>query len=84
MSDKEFVKLCKKSVVDYVNGLHYTQITEDNVYIVWMVKVLQNNKALVSTTLEDGMYYEVTLNGDKDEAYVDCYKKWTQVVVVMG
>ena len=22
------------------------------------------------------MYYEITYNGDKDEAYIDAYKKW--------
>lgn len=45
------------------------------VYVVWFSKTLQNWKALVSTTLPDGMYYEVTYNGDKDEAYLDAYKK---------
>ena len=39
-------------------------------------KTLQNNKALLSTTLFDGMYYECTYNGDKKEMYVDTYKKW--------
>lgn len=24
----------------------------------------------------DGMYYEITYNGDKREAYLDAYKKW--------
>ena len=44
--------------------------------MVWCCKVLQNNKALLSTTLFDGMYYECTYNGDKKEMYVDAYKKW--------
>ena len=52
------------------------QITLDNVFIVWFCKTLQNWKALVSTTLPDGMYYEVTYNGDKKEAYLDAYKKF--------
>ena len=30
----------------------------------------------VSTTVSDGMYYELTHNGDKGETYVDVYKKW--------
>jgi hypothetical protein len=42
---------------------------------VWLCKILQNNKALLSTTLPDGMYYEVTYNGDKQEFYVDAYQK---------
>ena len=85
MNEKDFVKLCKETVVEYVNE-HLDkstdkQITEDDVYVVWLCKTLQNSKALVSTTLFDGMYYEITYNGDKGEAYVDAYKKWDNFVV---
>lgn len=45
------------------------------IYIVWFSKTLQNWKALVSTDIPDGRYYEVTYNGDKEEAYVDTYTK---------
>ena len=47
-----------------------------NVYIVWQCKTLQNWKWLISSTLYDGMYYEVTYNGDKREFYLDAYKKF--------
>ena len=30
----------------------------------------------MATTLPDGMYYEVTYNGDKQEWYLDAYKKF--------
>lgn len=80
MNEKDFVQLCKKVVADYANKhLDKTdgkQITEDDVFIVWMCKTLQNNKALASTTLFDGMYYELTYNGDKKQLYFDAYKKW--------
>ena len=80
MNEKEFSKFCKNQVVNYTNEhLDKTDgkiITEDDVYIVWQCKTLQNNKALLSTTLFDGMYYEITYNGDNDEAYIDAYKKW--------
>lgn len=46
------------------------------VYIVWQCKTLQNWKFLISTDIHDGMYYEVTYNGDKDEWYLDAYKKF--------
>lgn len=85
MNEKEFVKLCKQMVVKYTNEhLDKTdgkQITEDDVFVVWLCKTLQNNKALVSTTVSDGMYYEITHNGDKQETYVDAYKKWENFVV---
>jgi hypothetical protein len=53
----------------------------DEVYVVWFSKTLQNWKALVSTTLPDGMYYEVTYNGDKQEVYLDAYKKFDNVAI---
>ena len=46
------------------------------VYTVWKSKVLQNWKYLLSSTLHDGMYYELTYNGDKNEWYLDAYKKF--------
>ena len=80
MKNDEFLKLCKKIVKDYTNEhldkSDNVQITEDNVFIVWSCKTLQNNKALASTTLFDGMYYELTYNGDKKEVYLDAYKKF--------
>ena len=27
------------------------------------------------------MYYELTYNGDKDELYLDAYKKWQNVMI---
>ena len=80
MNEQEFQKQVKKAVVEYanthLNKSDNKQITEDDVFIVWMCKTLQNNKALASTTLFDGMYYEITYNGDKNEMYFDAYKKW--------
>lgn len=49
---------------------------EYDIYTVWKCKVLQNWKWLISTSLPDGMYYEVTYNGDKGEFYLDAYKKF--------
>ncbi len=80
MGDGAFIELVKKTVADYVNNhmdkTDAKQIDESEVFIVWMCKALQNNKALASTTLLDGMYYELTYNGDKKELYLDAYKKW--------
>lgn len=45
-------------------------------FIVWKCKVLQNWKYLISSTLSDGMYYELTYNGDREEWYLDAYKKF--------
>lgn len=47
----------------------------DEFYITWFSKTLQNWKALVSTDLEPGLYWEITYNGNKQESYVDFYQK---------
>jgi hypothetical protein len=76
----------KMLVYEYVKArlektdTHVT-FSDDEVYVVWFSKTLQNWKALVSTMLPDGMYYEVTYNGDKRETYIDAYKKFDNVVV---
>lgn len=49
---------------------------EFDVFTVWKCKALQNWKFLISSTLHDGMYYELTYNGDKQEWYMDAYKKF--------
>ena len=49
-----------------------------------MCKTLQNSKALASTTLFDGMYYELTFNGDKKKLYFDAYKKWENKAISIG
>lgn len=75
----------KQIVMDYFNTkvdvTDKKQITLNDVYVVWFCKTLQNWKALVSTNVSDGMYYEVTHNGDENETYVDVYKKWDNFCV---
>lgn len=80
---QKFIEKCKQLVAKYTNeNIDKTDgasITPDDVFVVWSVKALQNNKALLSTPLSDGMYYEVTYNGDKKELYFDAYKKWKNI-----
>lgn len=45
-------------------------------YTVWKSKILQNWKYLISSSLPDGMYYELTFDGDKGVWYLDAYKKF--------
>lgn len=85
MDSGKYVGLCKKLVADYANArldkTDNVQITTDDVYVVWLAKTLQNSKALLSTTLYDGMYYELTYNGDKKEVYLDAYKKVENIAI---
>lgn len=74
------IERMRQEVYNYVKAhldvTDNTKFTLDDVYVVWQVKVLQNWKALISTALPDGMYYECTYNGDKNEMYLDAYKKF--------
>lgn len=85
MDNQRFVELCKKLVVKSFNEradkTDNFNIDENEVYVVWLSKTLQNNKALLSTTVPDGKYYEVTYNGDKCEFYLDVYVKLVNVCV---
>lgn len=78
----------KQVVVDYFNDhvdkTDNFKLKKENVFVVWFSKTLQNCKALISTTVPDGMYYELTYNGDKQELYLDAYKKLDNKCIKLG
>lgn len=84
---KEFQEIAKRTVFEMVQeGLDPTdnvKLTMDDVYVTWFGFILGNMKALVSTSLPDGKYYEVTYNNEKKEIYIDCYVKIKQKVVTV-
>lgn len=81
MNNNDMLFLAKKVVLDKykdaelktTDGEDYT-LTERDVFIVWFSKTVQNWKAMVSTIVNDGLYYEVTYNGDTNQLYLDSYK----------
>jgi hypothetical protein len=83
--ESKFTKKAREAVLAYVTERQDTtdtnRITYDDVFVVWFCKTLQNWKAMLSTTISDGMYYEATYNGDSGELYLDAYKKWENVVI---
>lgn len=81
MGNTEFARLAKEIVADYNNRTKEDWVEQEEVFIVWICKILQNNKALLGVDAADGMYYEVTWNGDKNEAYLDVYKKEVNMVI---
>lgn len=66
-------RIVSNYVVEHIDKTDKVPVFQ--VYIVWQCKTLQNRKFLISTDISDGMYYEVTYNGDKDEWYLNAYKK---------
>lgn len=75
------VEEAKKIVKDYAKEHLGNGSEEFDVYVVWQSKALQNWKFVVSTSLRDGMYYELTYDGDKKEWYLDAYKKLENRVI---
>lgn len=86
----EFIETVKQYVAKWTNDhmdksdAHRKEITPEDVYVVWSCKTLQNSKGLFSTPNTDGMYFEATLNGDKNEIYFDAYKKFDNVVLTQS
>ncbi len=75
VGNTEFTEKAKKLVREYTAD-HLDKADEPpafDVFVVWNAYILGNMKALLSTTLPDGMYYEVTYNKAKNEIYLD----WT-------
>lgn len=88
VADKEFQLKARQIVVDFFNEnaekTDNFELLIADTYVVWFSKVLGNWKALISTTVPDGMYYEVTYSGDKAVTYLDAYKKFKNVAVPDG
>ena len=80
MANEEFLLMARQNVVDYFNSkadkTDEFELKFDNTFVVWYSWILGNQKCLISTTMPDGMYYEVTFDRDRGKIYLDAYKKW--------
>ena len=72
--DNRVIEIVKNYITSHLDKSDIAPKFE--VFVVWKCKALQNWKYLLSSTLYDGMYYELTYNGDKKEWYLDAYKKF--------
>lgn len=77
--DDKALKIVYDYIMEHLDKSDPEPIFE--LYTVWKSKALQNWKYLISSSLFDGMYYEVTYNGDKKEWYLDAYKKFENKVI---
>ena len=77
--DDRAVEIVKNYIIDHLDKSD--PMPDFQVFTVWKCKTLQNWKYLLSSTLFDGMYYELTYNGDKMEWYLDAYKKFENRVI---
>ena len=86
MNSEQFIAQAKTLVTNYYNSKKdqtdsYTMSVEDT-YVVWFNFTLGNMKALLSTVVSDGMYYEVTYDVQQNQIYFDAYKKWEHITYV--
>lgn len=73
-----YPEIAKRLVYEQAHSLkreEHPTFSPDEVYVVWFAYTLGNWKALCSTSLPDGRYYEVTFNRDRGVAFVDTYMK---------
>ena len=80
--DKTVVKLVSDYIKEHLDKSDKTP--EFEVYIVWKCKILQNWKYLLVSNIPDGMYYELTYDGDKNRWYLDAYKKFENKCITVG
>lgn len=73
MNNTDFSKLIIEKTIAYFKEQNI-EITESDTFVSWMVKNLQNNKALVGIPQND-TYLEFSYNGDKNQLYMDVYDK---------
>lgn len=77
--DNEAIKIVTDYVVEHIDKSG--NVPEFEAYIVWKSKILNNWKYLISTSLVDGMYYELTYDGNANRWYLDAYKKFENRVI---
>ena len=82
--DEKALRIVRQYIVEHLDNSECDTFgpPEFDVYFVWKCKTLQNWKWLISSTLYDGMYYELTYDGDKKRFYLDAYKKFENQVIV--
>ena len=89
MSNEKIFGWIKSTVADYGNAHTEPEsdpqvLAPEDVFITWFCKTLQNWKALAATDRLDGIYYELTYNGDKQEVYMDTYEKTENQTIAFG
>lgn len=77
--DEKALQIVRQYILEHLDKSDPTP--EFQIYVVWKAKALQNWKYLISSSLFDGMYYELTFNGDAGEWYLDAYKKFENRVI---
>ena len=85
LGSTEFIMTARNAVLDIarrqLDPTDNVEITIDDVYEVTHSYILGNQKAMISTSLPDGKYYEVTYDATRHFMYIDCYVKFDQELI---
>ena len=86
MDTQEFMKQAIGAVHYYVvSHLDKTdELPVFDTYVVWSCTVGMSYKAMLSTTLPDGMYYEVIYDDYGEELMLHAYKKLENRIILEG
>lgn len=79
-----FLDTARELVLKHYNRFYVDKGSDlliSEISVVWCSKTLQNWKACLVTSFVDNLYFEVTHNGDKNETYLDCYRKISNEVI---
>lgn len=78
MNHENFIEKCREIVKEKIEERFVDEsgaVPAFEVFVVWSCKTLQNSKAILSATVKGAPMFEITMNGDKGEIYVDTYTK---------
>lgn len=76
MQSYEFEVKCKNAIIEILGNEPYNEeYTIKDIHLVWFSKSLKNFKGLFIDNGKNNRYYECTYNGEKDELYIDLYRK---------
>lgn len=75
MDSSKAIEIVRKYIEKHLDKSDKSAADFD-VFIVWQCYILGNAKWLISSTLRNGMYYEVTWDCENKRVYLDAYKKW--------
>lgn len=85
-SDLDYTLKARQMVVEFVDQRFLERNRDEpmpvyEAFVMRFAHTLGNWSALVSTTLEDGMYYEITHDSHKHETKIVAYKRVDQKVI---
>lgn len=76
MTDKDALGV----IEDYIRNTYNINSYLYRSFVIWKCKTIQNVKFIIGTNYNNN-FFELTLNGDANELYIDVYNKIDKVVI---